>query len=285
MRTLPILSIVHTPVAGPAYIEVAGDFTSLFHGKEWINPSTLARYPFYTYTAAPYGIKLLTATTFSLNENELYDGNYVVYTKTSASDFEPVEFVGGNTRIRVIQTISTDGAGSQLTTGTVYNISTYLLSIADESDKLVLETQYDNDRPLELVGRNFSGWGEILHQNQIRLAQNFASDTAPTNPFTGQLWFNSTSNVLSIYNGSWLPVNVAIVGLMYRHTQVTPQLIWTINHNLGERIVDIQVFKNTGLAAPNDVKLIFPNDVTFNSATQVTVTFSNAESGYAIIRG
>lgn len=285
MRTIPVLSIVHTPASGPAYIEIAGNLTTLFHGREWIDPATGTRYPYYTYTSAPYGIKPLQATTFSLNENQLYDGNYSVYTKQSKGDFEPVEFVGGNTRIRIVQTISTDGTGSQLTTGTIYNISTYLLDIVGEADELVLETQLIDDRPLELVGRNFSGWGEILHQNQLKLVQNFASDTAPTNPFVGQLWFNSTTNILSIYNSTWVPINLSIIGLMYRHTQDSASLIWTIDHNIGERIVDVRVFKNTGLAAPNDVKMIFPNDVTFNSATQVTVTFSNAESGYAIIRG
>lgn len=287
MRTLPILSIVHTPLTGPAYIEVAGNFTSLFHGKEWFDSSTGTRSPYYTYTTAtaPYGTKLLPASTFSLKDNQLYDGSYSVYTKQSITDFEPVEFIGGNTRIRVSQTLSTDGTGSQLTTGTLWNISVYSLVISNETNQLVLETEILDDRPIDLVGRNFSGWGEILLQNQLKMIQQFAGETAPSNPFQGQLWYRPSTTVLSVYNGSsWMAVNTSIVGMVYRHTQVAASGTWTIDHNLGQRVVDIQVFKNTGLSAPNDIKLIFPNDVTFVSANQVSITFSNAESGFAIVR-
>lgn len=288
MRTIPILSIVHSPIIGPAYIEIAGDFVDLFHGKEWIDTATGTRYPFYTYTSqtAPYGVKLLPAASFSIKENELYDGNYSVFTKQSAADFESVELVSGNTRIRISQTITTDGSGTQLTSGVLYNLSVYSLEIFGEADKVVIETELNGTRPIELVGRNFSGWGEILLQNQIKMIQNFSAETEPVNAFVGQLWFKPSTEVLHVFNGAgWVTTNSAISGNMFRHTQTTPSTTWTINHELGERIVAIQVFKNTGLLAPDDVKIVLPNDVTFNSTTQVTVTFSNPESGYAIIKG
>jgi len=285
MRILPIVSIVPSPATGPVYLEVAGDFTQLFHGKEWIDELG-TRYPFYTYASstAPYGTRLLPATTFNLTGNELYGGAYTVYTKQSVGDYLSSELSGGNTRIRILQTVSTDGVGAQLTTGSLINISTYLFSVIGESDKLVLEGEFDSDRSLEFVGRNYSGWGEIIFQNQIRDAQNFAGSSPPANPFIGQFWFNSTLNTLYVYNGSWLLVNATAFGAVFRHTQTTASTSWVIDHGLGERVVEIQTFKNTGLASPDDIKIISPNDVTFNSATQLTVTFSNAETGYALVR-
>jgi hypothetical protein len=53
-----------------------------------------------------------------------------------------------------------------------------------------------------LVGKNYAGYGEFLDGNFIHLLENGASVTAPGNPLTGQLWWDKSSNLLKVYNGS-----------------------------------------------------------------------------------
>ena len=51
---------------------------------------------------------------------------------------------------------------------------------------------------LGLPGRNYSGYGQVLDTNFVKLTENFAGTTPPANPIKGQLWFNTTTSILSI---------------------------------------------------------------------------------------
>lgn len=55
---------------------------------------------------------------------------------------------------------------------------------------------------LTLIGRNYSGFGEVLNENFIQLLENFANASAPVNPIRGQLWFDTAENRLKVYNGT-----------------------------------------------------------------------------------
>lgn len=46
---------------------------------------------------------------------------------------------------------------------------------------------------LTLIGKNYSGYGFVLDQNFVRLLENFASSSAPSNSLQGQLWFDNSS--------------------------------------------------------------------------------------------
>jgi len=45
---------------------------------------------------------------------------------------------------------------------------------------------------LTLVGKNYSGYGQFLNTNFVRVLQNSSNSTAPPAPITGQLWWNNS---------------------------------------------------------------------------------------------
>jgi hypothetical protein len=52
------------------------------------------------------------------------------------------------------------------------------------------------------VGRNYVGYGESQNENFVWLLENFANDSPPTRPITGQLWYNSATQSLKLYDGT-----------------------------------------------------------------------------------
>ena len=55
---------------------------------------------------------------------------------------------------------------------------------------------------LTLVGRNYTGYGEYFNENFIKLLENFANTAAPSNPLTGQTWWDNADQRLKVYDGS-----------------------------------------------------------------------------------
>ena len=59
---------------------------------------------------------------------------------------------------------------------------------------------------LALVGRGVTGYGTAENENYVYLLENFANSTAPLQPILGQLWYNSSTDVISSYSSanSWV---------------------------------------------------------------------------------
>ncbi len=60
----------------------------------------------------------------------------------------------------------------------------------------------DNTTSLQLFGKSFSGFGEGLNENLVKLLENAASTSAPSAPLKGELWFDTTTNQLKVYDGT-----------------------------------------------------------------------------------
>jgi len=71
----------------------------------------------------------------------------------------------------------------------------YILNKTNGSKLAVLEdASLDLTTNLSFVGRNYSGYGEIINENLLKLLENFSNTTQPSRPIMGQLWFNSSSD-------------------------------------------------------------------------------------------
>jgi hypothetical protein len=70
----------------------------------------------------------------------------------------------------------------------------------------------DRSTDITLIGKNYSGFGEIFNENLIKILENFAESTQPDHPLRGQIWFDSSESKLKVYNGvSFVPVSSATI--------------------------------------------------------------------------
>ncbi len=60
----------------------------------------------------------------------------------------------------------------------------------------------DTSTSLTLFGKSFSGFGELLNENLVKLLENSAGTSAPTAPLKGEIWFDASTNQLKVYDGS-----------------------------------------------------------------------------------
>ena len=77
----------------------------------------------------------------------------------------------------------------------------------------VADGQVDNlTTDITLIGKNYSGFGESLNENFIKLLENFSSTSRPEHPIRGQLWFDTSEAKLKVYTGTgFVPVSSASI--------------------------------------------------------------------------
>jgi hypothetical protein len=54
--------------------------------------------------------------------------------------------------------------------------------------------------PITLVGRGVTPYGLYENDNYVGIMENFANPTAPPNPILGQLWYNSSTDIMAVWN-------------------------------------------------------------------------------------
>jgi len=60
----------------------------------------------------------------------------------------------------------------------------------------------DNTTSLQLFGKSYSGFGEGLNENLVKLLENSSSTAAPTAPLKGELWYDASNSQLKVYDGT-----------------------------------------------------------------------------------
>jgi hypothetical protein len=78
----------------------------------------------------------------------------------------------------------------------------YTINLTDGSIfATIADGTINTSSSMTLVGKNYAGYGEFLDENFIHLLENSADSTAPGAPLTGQIWWDSGTNVLYVWSG------------------------------------------------------------------------------------
>jgi hypothetical protein len=89
----------------------------------------------------------------------------------------------------------------------------------------VADGTVDTSSSVTLVGRNYSGYGEFLGENFVKVLENSAN--APGSPLAGQLWYDSSNTVLNVYNGTeFKPISSVKVAGSAPSTSLTTGDLW-----------------------------------------------------------
>jgi len=82
---------------------------------------------------------------------------------------------------------------------------TFLTTIADAT--------VDNTTSLTLLGRNFAGYGGYVAEDLVHMLENATNTSPPANPLVGQLYYNSNTLAMQVWNGSaWVNVGLPPAG-------------------------------------------------------------------------
>lgn len=84
---------------------------------------------------------------------------------------------------------------------------------------------------ITLIGKNISNYGVFFNDNLVHMLENFANTTEPANPLLGQLWYDSSINVLKVYNGQgFAPTGNTIVSTS-QPTNLASGTLWIDSYN------------------------------------------------------
>ena len=104
-----------------------------------------------------------------------------------------------------------------------YEVNRFLdttLSVSDTGKITIVDDGLNNETSLALVGKYYVGYGETIAQNSLSLLENFASETAPSNPIEGQLWWQPSAQILNVRHAQdWTGIDANSVVTLRDATQ------------------------------------------------------------------
>ena len=79
----------------------------------------------------------------------------------------------------------------------------YIVNKTDGSQLVsITDGTVDNTTSLYLFGKSYSGYGEYLNEDLVRLLENSAATASPAAPLRGECWFDTNTNQLKVYDGT-----------------------------------------------------------------------------------
>ena len=94
---------------------------------------------------------------------------------------------------------------------------------------VIKDGQIDTSTSLQLLGKNFANYGDEIATNFLHLLEHFSNDTAPSNPVTGQIWYDTTLQTIKVYNKAttvWKVMSSLTVGGVAPGSPMSGDLWW-----------------------------------------------------------
>ena len=79
---------------------------------------------------------------------------------------------------------------------------------------------------IALIGKNYQGFGESINENFIKMLENFSNSTAPVKPLKGQLWYDTATGRLKIYDGTTFRSTDSTIYASSQPSELIPGDIW-----------------------------------------------------------
>lgn len=137
----------------------------------------------------------------------------------------------------------------------------------------------DNTTDLTLIGKNYSGYGELLNENFVALLENFAANSQPASPVVGQLWWDtstSSSGLLKVYDGTAFKIVSGATASASEPSAAIAGDLWFDTTNQ-------QLYVNNGTGSPVLIGPAAPSSAGTTGAIVETVV-DNVGSNHIVIK-
>lgn len=115
----------------------------------------------------------------------------------------------------------------------------YFLMLSDGSfDQKVGANDVVIAHGLTFTGRGVTEYGEARNENILHIVENFANATPPSDPLTGQLWYDTNADALQVWDGSaWTGVTLDthVLSGTYSVNNVTGEVL--LSRSIGSDVV------------------------------------------------
>jgi hypothetical protein len=105
----------------------------------------------------------------------------------------------------------------------------------------IVDGQVDTSTDLTLIGKNAASYGTYLNENFVYLLENFANSNSPNNPIIGQLWYDTSTGRLKVYDGNLFRVSGGAIVSNTIPAQLATGDLWIDSKNQ-------QMYFNDGVA-------------------------------------
>ena len=86
---------------------------------------------------------------------------------------------------------------------------------------------------LTLIGKNVTSFGEAINENFVKMLENFAGTAAPASPIKGQIWYDTSTGRLNVYDGTDFRASGGPLISANTPTNLVPGDLW-INNNTNQ---------------------------------------------------
>jgi hypothetical protein len=163
----------------------------------------------------------------------------------------------------------------------------------------------DTSTPVGLIGRNYTGYGEVQNENFIWILENFANTSPPTRALSGQAWYDKGAKTLKVFNGTnWLSIGNSTVseaepdhsngGLWLRSTTnqlyVSDGTTWRLVGPEGAegfavtKMTSLVVKDNTGISRPIIISQINGETTSIYANDEFTLGGDNLIGGFSTLK-